>query len=137
MNPFGVELDTQALEIAKFLGIDAFKGNLVDFISEKKYDLITLLDFVEHPLKPMDTLRKASELLKPGGLLAIWTSKGDFECFEKTPTTFRVDFEHMQYFTTDTCLFVASKLRLRVVHLETRRKDWLISSFLYHAKTCL
>lgn len=68
-NPFGLELDTQAIEIAKFLGIEAFRGDLVDFVSETNFDLITLLDLVEHPLNPMITLRKASELLKPG---AFW-----------------------------------------------------------------
>ena len=117
--PFGLELDAQAIEFAKFLGIDSFKGEIIDFVSEPKYDLITLLDLVEHPLNPMDTLRKSSELLKSGGLLLIWTPNGDFESLEENPTTFRVDLEHMQYFTADTCVFIASELKMRVVHLET------------------
>lgn len=118
-HPFGLDLDAQAIDLAKFLGIDAFRGHLADFVSETKYDLITMLDFVEHPLNPMDTLRRASELLERGGLLAIWTPNGDFASLEESPTTFRVDLEHMQYFTPDTCLFVASTLKLRIVHLET------------------
>ena len=117
--PFGIELDNQAIEFAKFLGFGVFQGNMVDFVSETKYDLITLLELVEHPLNPMELLRKSSELLQRGGFLAIWTPNGDFASLEKSPTTFRVDLEHMQYFTPDTCLFIAAELKLRVVHLES------------------
>lgn len=117
--PFGLELDAQAIEFAKFLGIGVFQGNIAGFVSETKYDLITLLDLLEHPLNPMDILRKSSELLQRGGFLAIWTPNGDFVSLEKNLTTFRVDLEHMQYFTPDTCLFIASELKLRVFHLET------------------
>ena len=117
--PFGLELDTQAIEFARSLGINVFQGDVCNFVSELKYNLITLLDLVEHPLKPMDILRKSSDLLQRDGLLLIWTPNGAFENLEKNPVTFRVDLEHMQYFTPDTCLFIASELKLRVVHLET------------------
>jgi hypothetical protein len=78
------------------------------------------MDLVEHPLNPMDILRKSSELMQSGGFLLIWTPNGDFARIEKSqPITFRVDLEHMQYLTPDTCLFIASKLNLHVTHLET------------------
>jgi len=118
-TPFGLELDTQAIELAGRLGIDTFTGDVVDFVTEHEYDLISLLDFVEHPLHPMDTLQRAAELLAPRGLLVLWTPNGDVADLEDDPIVFRVDLEHMQYFTPDTCLFAASELRLRIVHLET------------------
>jgi 2-polyprenyl-3-methyl-5-hydroxy-6-metoxy-1,4-benzoquinol methylase len=117
--PFGLDLDNEAIEIANYLGINVFQGNINDFISEDKYDLITLLDFIEHPINPIDSIRSSVELLKDRGLLAIWTPNGNFASFEKNPTTFRVDLEHMQYFTPETCIFIASELKLRIVHLET------------------
>jgi 2-polyprenyl-3-methyl-5-hydroxy-6-metoxy-1,4-benzoquinol methylase len=117
--PFGVELDTKAIELAQFLGMNVFQGHLVDYVSETKFELITLIDVVEHPLNPMDILRKSSELLQRGGFLLIWTPNGDAACLEISPTIFRVDLEHMQYLTPETCLFIASELKLRVVHLET------------------
>jgi len=117
--PFGLELDTQAIEFAKFLGIEVFQGDLADYSSETKFDLVTLMDLVEHPLNSLDIIRKSSELLQSGGLLSIWTPNGDFVRLDKSLTTFRVDLEHMQYFTPDTCLFIASALKLRTVHLET------------------
>lgn len=115
----GVELDAQAIEFARFLGIDVFQGNIADLADASKFDLITLLDLVEHPLDPMGMLRKSAELLLEGGLLLIWTPNGDYSGREKGQTTFRVDLEHMQYFTPKTCLFIASELKLDVIHLET------------------
>ncbi len=118
--PSGLELDQRAIEFAKSLGIeDVYLGNLDDFANKTKYDLITMLDFVEHPLQLMDLLGKSAELLRPGGLLMIWTPNGDYAKFEESPITFRVDLEHMQYLSTETCLFIASKLDMRIIHLET------------------
>ena len=117
--PLGLELDAQAVEFARFLGIDVLQGNLADLADEPKFDLITLLDLVEHPLDPMTMLRKSSELLRRRGLLMIWTPNGDYADPEKSQTTFRVDLEHMQYITPRACLYIASELKLDIIHLET------------------
>lgn len=124
--PFGLELDEKAIEIADVLGINAFRGHLDDFTSEKKYTMISMLDIVEHPLNPMLMLNRASELLENGGLLMIWTPNGDFESSKENPTTFRIHLEHMQYLTTSTIAFIAPKLNLNVVHLETLGFPWLL-----------
>ena len=117
--PFGLELDTKAIEFARSLGIEVFQENITEFVSDTKFDIVALLDFVEHPLNPMDVLRKSSELLVPGGLLVIWTPNGHYSTLDKELTTFRVDLDHMQYLTSNSCHFIASELNLHVVHLET------------------
>jgi len=118
--PYGLELDTQAVELAKLLGIEnVFQQHVADFAPNTKFDLITLIDLVEHPLNPMDLLKKASGLMQPGGFLMIWTPNGDFVKVEQSLTTFRVDLEHMQYLTPEACITLASSLNLRIVHLET------------------
>lgn len=118
--PYGLDLDRKAIEFAKFLGLEkVFQLTIDDFMSDTKFDLISLLDLVEHPLTPMELLRKSSTLLHSGGLLVIWTPNGDFSYIDESLTTFRVDLEHMQYYTPDTCHFIAFELKLRIVHLET------------------
>lgn len=117
--PLGIELDPRAIEFANALAIKTFRGHLNDFTSETKFKMIAMLDLLEHPLNPMEMLNQASELLESGGLLMIWTPNGDFASLEENPTTFRVDLEHMQYLSPSTFMFIASKLNLRVVHLET------------------
>lgn len=117
---YGLELDPQAIGVAKFLGIDhVFQGSIDDFVSETKFSIISLLDLIEHPLNPISILRKSVDLLEEEGLLIIWTPNGYFERFEDNPITFRVDLEHMQYLTSDACAFIASELNLRIIHLET------------------
>ena len=117
--PLGLDLDTQAIKLAKYLGIEAIRSDIDNFLCEKKFDLITMIDLVEHPLNPMETLTKSSELLSAGGYLLIWTPNGNYGLFERHPVTFRVDLEHMQYFTPETCHYIANYLNMNVIHLET------------------
>lgn len=117
--PFGLELDAEALEIARSLGIGAAREDIASHSAEAGYDLVSLLDLVEHPLEPMDVLRHARELLCPDGLLVLWTPNGEPASGDDQPTQFRVDLEHMQYLTVGTCAWIAVQLDMRVVHLET------------------
>ena len=119
-EPFGIELDEQAIMLARSLGLqNVFHGDISEYTSEKKFDLITLLDLVEHPLEPMDLLKRTADLLQEGGLMLVWTPNGAYSRRDSAYTTYRVDLEHMQYFTPETCSFIASELQLQIVHLET------------------
>lgn len=117
--PVGLELDTKAIEFAGFLGLEVHQTPLMDFSKGSAFDLVAMLDLVEHPLNPMPMIEKAYELLRPGGLLILWTPNGDYAKKDPENTTFRVDLEHMQYLAPETCFFIASKLDSRIVHLET------------------
>lgn len=37
------------------------------------FDVVTMVDFIEHTARPCDALRKAAEVLRPGGLLCVVT----------------------------------------------------------------
>jgi 2-polyprenyl-3-methyl-5-hydroxy-6-metoxy-1,4-benzoquinol methylase len=118
--PYGLELDARAIEYAKALGIDnVVLKTLSDYVSETKFDLIIMMDLIEHPLNPLELLWKAVALLQPGGLLLIWTPNGDSLGRDKELIALRVDLEHMQYFTADCCSFLATKLNCHIVHMET------------------
>ena len=119
-RPYGIELDKKAIVYAKTLGIyDVFLGNIEDMSDEIRFNLIILNDLVEHPLNPMLLLKKASKLLDNNGLLMIWTPNGEMSNTEVYPTVFRVDLEHMQYLTPQSCKFIAKEINLKIVHLET------------------
>ena len=73
-NPFGVEIESKAIPYAHALGIqNIFNGVFNDYDNNAQFELITLLDLIEHPLLPMEILNKACTLLKPGGMILIWT----------------------------------------------------------------
>jgi 2-polyprenyl-3-methyl-5-hydroxy-6-metoxy-1,4-benzoquinol methylase len=119
-KPYGLELDPQAIEYAKFAGIDNVSlGEIETFRPDRTFDVVTLLDVVEHPLAPVSLLRNCVRLLHRGGLLVLWTPNGAHHELTGSPVTFQVDLEHMQYLTTRSIGFVASRLGLEVVHIET------------------
>lgn len=115
----GIEADTEAVQLARQLGIPAHLGDLREFVTDERFDAVTMLDFIEHPLDPLATLLRASTLLKQRGLLVLWTPNGGTALGDPNAVAFRVDLEHMQYFTTGTCSYLAERLGLRVIHLET------------------
>jgi len=117
---FGIELDEKAIEYAKALGIQKVnKCNIEDLNNDTRFNLIIFDDLIEHPLHPMSLIKKASDILEDKGLLMIWTPNGKTSINEIYPTTFRVDLEHMQYLTPESCEFIANEVNLKIIHLET------------------
>jgi 2-polyprenyl-3-methyl-5-hydroxy-6-metoxy-1,4-benzoquinol methylase len=71
---YGVELsEFGAGKIAERFGqAHAFQGNLEDAPFEKgSFQVVTMCDFLEHVRDPEAVLRRANELLAPGGKLAL------------------------------------------------------------------
>jgi 2-polyprenyl-3-methyl-5-hydroxy-6-metoxy-1,4-benzoquinol methylase len=116
---YGNEFDAKAIELAKYLGIDnVFDVEIENLNYDDFFDLITLNDIVEHPLDPTDLIIQAIKRTKPGGLISIWTPNGKSGVERKDNLTFRVDLEHMQYFTKKTFEFIAQRYNLEILHLE-------------------
>jgi 2-polyprenyl-3-methyl-5-hydroxy-6-metoxy-1,4-benzoquinol methylase len=74
----GIDFDPQSVERARAAGLDARVGSLVDLApAEQRYDAITLGHVVEHLHDPGAELRRARELLRPGGM--IWLATPNVE----------------------------------------------------------
>jgi 2-polyprenyl-3-methyl-5-hydroxy-6-metoxy-1,4-benzoquinol methylase len=82
MNPYGVELsEFGAEQISRRFGPDRvfcgpFDQAAFDGIDHNFFDIVTMIDFIEHVRDPMGTLAKAFDLLKPQGQLVILTPDG-------------------------------------------------------------
>ena len=119
----GMDLDSDAITLAKDVaGVeqawrDDFATTTIDL---PPYDLVTMYDLVEHPLEPLSLFERAFEALRPGGLLAIDTPNATFARRDAEPELFMVDYEHMQYFSAATVVFVAHQMGWRLMHLEQR-----------------
>ena len=115
----GVDLDSDAVAFVRTtLGISNVRHCSVEGLPETpRYDLITMHDIVEHPLDPIRLLRKAHALLVPQGFLSIWTPNASSASRDREPLLFRVDLEHMQYLSFQTCHYIADLLGMAVVHL--------------------
>lgn len=114
----GIEFDDDAIGFVRTrLGIDNVHRATIDEV-RGTYDVIILHDLVEHPLDPLALLRRAADLLRPGGLLSIWTPNASHVAQQHDPVTFRVDLEHMQYYTYAAVTRLARQLGLDLAHLE-------------------
>ena len=123
-EPLGVEISEEVRAFARqHLNLPVYKS-LSEMLTETgPVDAVVLTDVVEHLVSPVDILRTAVNVLRPGGLLAIWTPNGGAARVDLASATqwvgFRVDLEHLQYLSTRTILLHAAKLGLAVEHLET------------------
>ena len=106
------------------LRVEAHLSTVEDFEGCKEYyDIVTMFEFIEHPLDPLVAMNAALVKIKNGGLLAIVTPNGtageksiSFE--QNNWVGFQTDLEHMQYLHVDTVDYLARSLRCRILHLE-------------------
>lgn len=72
-----VDIDTNARTEAEAKGHAYFTGTIEQFVTDKKFHLILMLNLVEHVADPLAVLQKAEDLLMPGGIILIKTPNTD------------------------------------------------------------
>lgn len=72
-----VDLDPQAGDKARALGHAYHHGRIEDFVPPVAFDLIMLLNLIEHVEDPRAVLRKLRACLAPGGLVLVKTPNAD------------------------------------------------------------
>lgn len=73
----GIELNPYAAELARRGGANIIQKPVeVAILPEEHFDLIIMLDVLEHLSKPMEALHKVSHWLAPGGCLFAVTGNG-------------------------------------------------------------
>lgn len=117
---YGIEASLWAANRAKEKGLNVWQGDFLQFSSREKFDIITMLDIIEHMAKPGLALEKARELLKPGGILVITTP--DVESFAarifgRKWWHFRP--AHVNFFSKRTLLWATHNYGFRILKLRT------------------
>ena len=96
----GLELSGWAADAAQRRGLQIHRKQLTEFEPDAPYDVITLWGVIEHFEFPRKELAEMDRLLKPGGIVCLWT--GDFDSvFSKLlgERWWYVQGQHIQYFT--------------------------------------
>ncbi|MBK7378251.1 MAG: class I SAM-dependent methyltransferase [Ignavibacteriales bacterium] len=79
-NIEGVDISEEQIEIAKSRGLNANVSDVFSFLEScKKYDIIFMLDFIEHFTKEelFLLMDKVNECINPGGVLILRTPNGN------------------------------------------------------------
>ncbi len=121
----GLDISESAVRFMKEqLGIEAYQSSIENWDSKGTlFDVVTMFEFIEHPLDPLRSLMTAINTIRPGGLLVIVTpngTAGDRKVFSFNDewSGFRTDLEHMQYLHIDTIDYLAHKLGCRILHCD-------------------
>jgi SAM-dependent methyltransferase len=74
---FGVEPSVAGSEIATTVGVQMLGKTHLDLPSQARFDVITVLDVLEHVAEPTALLRGLAQHLNPGGCLIVLTGARD------------------------------------------------------------
>ncbi len=123
----GLDPAPQGVDHARRLGLDVYQAGIEDFgcVGERRFDVVTLLNVLEHLRQPPDTLRNIGDkLLKPGGLLVVEVPN-EFNDFQ---TAANAEFglgewwvappAHLNYFSATSLTALLNRCGYRVVHGE-------------------
>jgi SAM-dependent methyltransferase len=75
-----VDPDAGSIEAARARGLDGVAGTIERFETDERFDLVLMLNLVEHVADPIAVLRRAGELAEPGGL--IWLQTPNFRALD-------------------------------------------------------
>jgi len=124
LRAVGVEPSARLSARARALGADTLTGILPHpDLAGRTFDLVLLVDVVEHVTDPVDLLASAAAALAPGGLLVVVTPDlGSLTARLLGPRWWHFRVAHVGYFSRRSFRAAAARARLRVV--DERRALW-------------
>jgi SAM-dependent methyltransferase len=122
----GVEANPFQADFARQAGLDVRNETIEETtFPEESFDAVTLFEIIEHVKQPMAILRKAHRLLKPGGMVFLYTP--NFDCASRLIMGLDAHFiwasNHLTYFTIPTLAGAIERAGFDVAHAETQGLD--------------
>ncbi len=115
---YGVEPSRWACSRAREQGLNVWEGDFLQYPEDEKFDVITMLDIIEHMATPGLAFKKARSLLKEGGILVITTP--DIESLAAKlmgKRWWHLRPAHVNFFTKRTLLKASELFGFRLVKL--------------------
>ncbi|MBX7167447.1 MAG: class I SAM-dependent methyltransferase [Pirellulales bacterium] len=113
----GVELGADTAEVARKQGLQVTTGRLQDVSGEGRFDVITMLQLIEHITDPAELLTEARRLLRPGGIVYLDTPNVDSASFRLFGNlhTHVSSFGHVSLFTKAGLARLAERVGLKQI----------------------
>jgi 2-polyprenyl-3-methyl-5-hydroxy-6-metoxy-1,4-benzoquinol methylase len=124
LDATGIEPSRALTERAQRRGANVLLGTLPHRdLENRRFDIVTLIDVVEHVSDPVGLLRTAAGRLAPGGLLVVVTPDvASIAARLLGPRWWHFRVAHVGYFSTTSFTRAASRAGLSIVR--TRRARW-------------
>lgn len=122
----GIEISQEASDYARSrFGIDVFTGTLREYKRRERFDLIVMLDVLEHLSNPAEELSLVNKYLKKDGLLVLTTPNIDSldSWISKDSWEWMIPPEHLFYFSSETISSLLHKYNFRILSLKTSKGD--------------
>lgn len=126
----GVEMSDYAANLARKADIDVSTGDLLSLaIPGDSFDIVTMLDVLEHMADPFTELMEVKRVLKPGGLLVVNSPNGQsfLARFLKTKWHLVVPPEHIFYFSPKNLSLFLKREGFKVLYSGTIGKCFTLS----------
>jgi 2-polyprenyl-3-methyl-5-hydroxy-6-metoxy-1,4-benzoquinol methylase len=113
----GVELSESLAQVARQNGFQVTTGTLADVPGNERFDVVTMLQLIEHIVEPMDVLREVRRLLRPGGILYLNTPNIDSASFRlfRNRHMHVSSFGHVSLYTRESLERLARRSGFEVV----------------------
>lgn len=104
MDAFGVDTSEYVVERARTLARGTFVlGTASEAIGAERFDLVTMIDVIEHLPNPVATLRDAVRLVRPGGIIMVLTPRyGGRLLADQGDEYVHFNSDHTLYLTEET-----------------------------------
>ena len=129
----GIEPSAWLAEIGRRHGLNIINGTLPNRKVRGKFDVILLIDVIEHVSQPLQLLKILSKLLSPKGKCVIITP--DASSIFARLLGFRwwhYRIAHISYFNSCNLSLILNRANLRVTH--TKRPAWFFSYDYLHQR---
>ncbi len=138
-DAIGIEPSRWAAESARERGLHVFNGTLEEFVPEEgPFDAVVSWDVWEHLEDPLAALKRAHELLKPGGLFVFTTVNlgglGRKLFRSRWPWFMRM---HLHYFTRESLTRMVRSAGFEVLATSTEAKTLKLGYVLDRARSFL
>lgn len=132
----GVELNTEFVEfMQKALSIEAYAADINKLHLEDRFDLIIMVNTLDHLPNPVETITTMKKLLREGGRIYLETPNREEALNFYLPEPQLADFRkffwhraHLYYFTKDTIAALFNKCGLRIQ--TTCRHEYTLKNYM-------
>lgn len=121
-SAIGIEANSRSVEVSRNQGLAAFKGFFPEDmpLKNKKYDVITILDVLEHIESPLNFLQEVLGFLKPGGYAAIQVPNFNSLAVRlEGPSNSNFCHGHWSHFEVKTLNNAMDQVGFQLIHIET------------------